>query len=368
MTARMEQFQGRLADLGLAGAVVNRPEHVFYLVGFTTLPRSLSFLVTGPRGVALVTRGNEALSRNLDSGLQVFPYEFYRPRQLRAVDEVVAEALRAACEAVGLRGGRIGVEASNLPWNVGPLVDGYGEIFPFGGTIESMRVQKDDDEIAAIRRAVAINDLGLAAAQRAIRAGASELDVYSAVYREVLLRHGLPFTLQGDFVSGPRTERIGGPATARRLETGDLFIIDIFPVLNWYKGDFTRTFVVGRPSERQKEMHLVLEAALAAGAAAIRPGLPACDLDAVVRNTIADAGYGDYFPHHAGHAIGLDHPEPPFIIPADPTPLQPRMVITLEPGIYVPGFGGMRLEQNYLVTENRAEPLSAFPLELTECR
>ena len=365
--ARLEQFQAQLANAGLVGAVVNRPEHVFYLVGFTAPPRGQSFLVIGPRGVALVARGNEALSRNLDPGLQVFPYEFYRPTQLRVAEEVIAAALSAAFDAVGLRSGRIGVEAGYLPWNVGPLVARRGEVVPLDGMIEAKRVQKDDDEITAIRRAVAINDLGLAAAQRTIRAGVTELDVFSAVYGEVLQHHGSAFTLQGDFVSGPRTERVGGPATDRRLETGDLFIVDIFPVLHWYKGDFTRTFVVGPPSERQKELHLVLEAALAAGAAAIRPGLRACDLDAVVRKTIAEAGYGDYFPHHSGHAIGLDHPEPPFIIPADPTPLQPRMVITLEPGIYVPGFGGMRLEQNYLVTENRAEPLSAYPLKLTEC-
>ena len=187
------------------------------------------------------------------------------------------------------------------------------------------------------------------------------------MYGEILHAFGSPYTLIGDFVSGPRTERVGGPASPRVLQAGDLFIIDIFPVLDWYKGDITRTFVAGQPTARQREVHRVLDEALAAGAAAIRPGLRACDLDAVVRGTVTRAGYGENFPHHSGHAIGLGHPKSPYIIPADPSELRPNMVITLEPGIYLPGEGGMRLEQNYLITESGAEGLSQFPRELIVC-
>ncbi|MCL4500013.1 MAG: Xaa-Pro peptidase family protein [Chloroflexi bacterium] len=366
MTARVERFRSELAEAGFDGAIVSRPEHVFYLCGYAAPVRGLTYLVVGPRGVGLVTSGKGAEIPG-EPEIQVFSYEYYRPTQLRDVDEASLEALAAGISTVGLRGVRTGVEDSYLSARAFQSLVSVCDAVSLGGLIERMRLRKDENEIAAIRRAVSINDRGLTVAQRVIAPGVSELEVYAAIYREVLLSHGAPYTLRGDFVSGARTERIGGPPSSRVLEEGDLFIIDIFPVLDWYKGDFTRNFVVGKPNARQLEVHRVLEDALAAGAAVIRPGIRACDLDAVVRESVTAAGYGAYFPHHSGHAIGLDHPEPPYIIPADPTPLQSRMVITLEPGIYIPGFGGMRLEQNFLVTDTGAEPLSSYPLKLIPC-
>lgn len=368
MSSRVHRFRAELDQAGLAGSVVSRPEHVFYLSGFTSPPRGQSFLVVGPRGTALVARGDqERLQNAAGSDVSVFAYEFYRPTILREADDAAQEALAAALSQSGLAGHRFGVEEDHLPMYALEAIANTGDAIPLDGQIERMRLRKDDEEIAAIRRAVAINDLGFAAARTAIRGGATELDVFAVVFEAILRAHRAPFTLDGDFVSGPRTERIGGPATERELRRGDLVILDIYPVLNWYKGDFSRTFVVGAASTRQREIHRVLEEALAQGAALARAGIRACDVDAVVRETISVAGYGDYFPHHSGHAIGLGHPEPPFIIPADPTPLEPDMVITLEPGIYLPGFGGMRLEQNYLIREAGAEPLSTFPLELISC-
>lgn len=357
----------KLMASGFAGAVVSRPEHVFYIAGFSPPLRGQAFVVVGPMGVALAAQGGPALARTVDPAIRAFPYQFYRPTELRDPDRAAREAVLAAVDAVGLSGKPVGIEAGHLPFGMSQALSSAGEILPLTGQIERLRWQKDDGEISLIRRAVSINDHAFEAARQAIRPGATELDVFAAVHREILLRHGAPFTLQGDFVSGPRTEKIGGPPTDRKLEPGDQFIMDLFPVLNWYKGDFTRCFVVGRASPQQEERHRILENALAAGAAAIRPGIRACDLDAVVRGAIGKAGYGEYFPHHSGHAIGLGHPEPPYIVPADPSPLLPRMVITLEPGIYLPGMGGMRLEQNYLVTEDGAEPLSTFPLTLISC-
>lgn len=366
MSSRAQRFQDELNRVGLAGAVVSRPEHIFYLSGFSAPLRGQTFLVVGPNGVVLVARGSLDQLQSTAPSANVFPYEYYRTDLLREADDAAGEALSEALAASGLKGQRFGTEEDHLPMYAFELTASLGDAVALDGQIERMRLKKDDDEVAAIRRAIAINDLGFAAARPVIRPGASELDVFDAVFGAILRAHGAPFTLDGDFVSGPRTERIGGPPTDRILRRGDLFIADIFPVLGWYKGDCTRTFVVGKATAKQREMHLVLEEALARGEAAIRPGLAAGDLDSAVRESVAGSGYGDYFPHHSGHAIGLGHPEPPFIVPADRTPLESGMVITLEPGIYVPGVGGMRLEQNYLVTENGAEPLSRFPLELVE--
>jgi len=367
MTARLDRLRGALGAAGFTGAVVSRPTHVHYLSGYNAPASGYTFLVAGPHGTALVVAGREPAAGSLPSEIQAFPYQFYRPTVLREAEDAAEEALLAAIDTVGLRGGAIGIESDHLPFGLAQALAGVGDVTSLDGEIERMRLQKDADEIAAIRRAVAINDRGLAAARRAIRHGATEIDVFAAVYGEILRDFGAPYTLIGDFVSGPRTERVGGPATARELQSGDLFIIDIFPILDWYKGDITRTFVVGEPTSRQRDVHRVLEEALAVGAAAIRPGLRACDLDAVVREAVSRAGFGENFPHHSGHAIGLGHPESPYIIPADASELRPNMVITLEPGIYLPGEGGMRLEQNFLITESGAEGLSQFPLELIVC-
>jgi Xaa-Pro aminopeptidase len=360
---RRERLLRELDRIGLAGAIVARREHVYYLSGHLPGTGVDALVLLGPRGCALVAPGKASPVE----GVEVISYVAYTHSRVVDAEAELREAFMAALEQTGLKGQRVGAEFSHLSASLAEQASDRCHLTSLAGTIEQLRRVKDADEIELIRHGVAMNDLGYQAARQAIRPGTSELEVFAAVSRAILLAHGEPFTMIGDFVSGPRTEGGGGPATDRRLEPGDLFIMDIFPVLRGYKGDLSRNFVVGEPTARQREIHRVLEDALVLGGAAIKPGLRACDLDSVVRKYVADAGYGDNFRHHAGHAIGLGHPERPYIIPADTEELQANQVITLEPGIYISGFGGMRLEQNYLITETGAEPLSTFPLELIAC-
>ena len=140
----------------------------------------------------------------------------------------------------------------------------------------------------------------------------------------------------------------------------------MYPVFKMYKSDMTRLFVASKPQEWQLKVHAVLEKAFSLAEAALRPGVPASEPDTIARRCISEAGYGD-MPHHAGHGLGLTHPEGPYIAPWDDIKLQERMVVAIEPGIQIPDLGYMRIECNYVVWADGPECLSRFPCKLYAC-
>ena len=281
--------------------------------------------------------------------------------------QAASAALTQAVVTAGLKGVRVGVEAAALGLGFAQEIRKVAEVVTLGDQIEAMRLRKDDEELSLIRRAVGILDHGFAAARRAIRPGVSELEVYAAIHRTILLENNAPFVFDVTFASGVNTEGRLGLPTDRELAEGDLFLVDLYPVLRMYKSDMTRMFVAGKPLAWQLKMHAVLEEALRLAEQTLRPGVPASEPDAVVRRCIAAAGYGDYIVHHAGHGLGLTHPERPYIAPWEDIELKERMVLAIEPGVYVPGLGGMRIEQNYVLWDDGAEPLSQVPFELLAC-
>jgi Xaa-Pro aminopeptidase len=309
----------------------------------------------------------EQLSETLRLGVEAVAYKADSTECVIDEWQAASAALSEAVVAAGLKGARVGVEPAAVAMGFAQEVGRVAEVMALGDQIETMRLRKDDEELSLIRRAVGILDHGFAAASRTIRPGVSELEVHAAIHRTILLENNAPFVFDATFASGPNTEGNLGPPTDRELAEGDLFLIDLYPVLRMYKSDMTRMFVAGKPLAWQKEMHAVLKEALRTAERALRPGVPASEPDAVVRRCITAAGYGDYIVHHAGHGLGLTHPERPYIAPWEDMPLEERMVLAIEPGIYVPGLGGMRIEQNYVLWDGGAEPLSQVPFELVAC-
>src|SRR5262249_6741036 len=157
----------------------------------------------------------------------------------------------------------------------------------------------------------------------------------------------------GDFAVSPGPERRGGPPTDRVLEPGDMLILDFSVVLGGYRSDFTNTLVVGRePTPDQRRLGDLCCRALAAGAQELRAGGECRTVYAAVRGVFEKEGVAEHFPHHAGHGLGLTHPEAPYFVRgATDETLLAGDVVTLEPGLYVPGVGGIRIEHNYLVTD-----------------
>ena len=359
---RLNRLRRTLAP-DFVGAVVALPIHTHYLSGQPPGSRAPSYVVVGPERAVLIAPGS---APQCDPAVELIAYDAYRHDRPVDPHANAEAALIAAVERAALVGKAVAIEAEWLPQRLALAVAARCTVGPLGERLERQRMVKDDAEIARIRRAAGIIDGAFAAVRDNLRAGRSELAVYEDAVHAILLAHGEPFTMECVFISGPRTLEIIGPPTGRIIEQGDLLIFDVYPYLHGYKVDVTRTFCVGTASDEQRRLHALLERALAAGAAALRPGASGGSVDAAARGVIADAGYGAYSTHHMGHAIGLFHPERPSIVPGERLTLAEGMVITLEPGVYVPGIGGLRLEQNFIVRDGPPEPLSQFPLELIE--
>ncbi len=257
------------------------------------------------------------------------------------------------------------VEESALPLSAlaaldtAPAAEG-GEL---GSIIRSLRRKKETDEISLLQRCLRAAEAGHARALEVVRPGVSELDVYREVQSASLEAAGRPVLLYGDFrASTPARPKVGGLPTTYKLQDGDLFLLDFSVVMDGYRGDTTNTIHVGKhPRESQSEMYEQCRSALLKGESALAPGEAASRVYEVVSKELEVAGHGP-LAHHAGHGIGLAHPEPPILVPESEDELAAGDVVTLEPGLYVEGIGGVRLEHNYLITEKGFQRLSDHAL------
>jgi Xaa-Pro aminopeptidase len=232
-------------------------------------------------------------------------------------------------------------------------------------TVAGMRRRKDPDELEVLRRCMRATEAGHAWARAHLKPGMTELDVYNGVCAACIGTAGQPVIVYGDFAVSPGPERRGGPPTDRVLQAGDLFILDYSVVIEGYRSDFTNTLAVG-PAPRPEQVRLfdLCLAAMAAGEGALRPGAACKAVYEAVRGVFEQAGVAEHFPHHAGHGLGLSHPEAPFFVRHATETLHAGDVVTLEPGLYVPGLGGIRIEHNYLITDYGFERLSRHEIAL----
>jgi Xaa-Pro aminopeptidase len=232
-------------------------------------------------------------------------------------------------------------------------------------TLAALRRRKDPDEVALLRRCMRATEAGHAWARANVRPGMTELDVYGGVNSACIQAAGHAVVVYGDFAVSPGPERRGGPPTGRALEPGDMFILDYSVVIDGYRSDFTNTLVVGRePNAEQRRLYDLCTAAMGAGEKELRAGAACLTVYEAVRGVFEKAGVAEYFPHHAGHGLGLTHPEAPFFVRHATETLLAGDVVTLEPGLYVPDVGGIRIEHNYLVTGPGYDRLSNHTIAL----
>jgi Xaa-Pro aminopeptidase len=227
-----------------------------------------------------------------------------------------------------------------------------------------LRRQKGPDEIAILESCMRATDAGHAWARAHLEPGMTELDVYRGVNSACIQAAGHPVVVYGDFaVSGPG--RRGGGPTERVLQPGDLFILDYSVVINGYRSDFTNTLAVGRePTAGQQRLYDLCRAAMAAGETVLRAGAPCQTVYDAVRGVFEKEGVAQYFPHHAGHGLGLAHPEAPYFVRHSDETVLENEVVTLEPGLYLPDAGGPRIENNYLTTKEGYRQLSHHTIAL----
>jgi Xaa-Pro dipeptidase len=282
------------------------------------------------------------------------------------------ECVDQAAQTLGLDGKVIGVEPTQMR-----VVESFllshsapnAKITSAADLLKQMRMTKDAGEIATMRRAAKVPERVLAEAIKRIKPGMTEMQV-AGIFMSVsfeqnpqepasppLVQTGLSAAFPHAFAGG------------RTVQAGDLMVVDFGAVVDDYGSDITRTIAIGaEPSAEMKHVYEVVKQANAAGRAAVRPGILAEDVDAAAREVIERAGYGKYFTHRTGHGLGLEGHEAPYMVKGDKTLLQPGMTFTVEPGIYIEGKGGVRIEDDMVVTETGGESLTTFTRDMIVAR
>jgi Xaa-Pro aminopeptidase len=340
--------------------IISNPRHLLYLCGLYCTPLELSswgtnFLVINTRSGHTTLIAHSFIQ---SAAMTAYYDDLVLWRSYDASHTPTADWFQGAVNQLNLFTQNYGIQqaACEYGWLPhGVLVQPVLDVNPI---LERMQRQKDADELALIRRNVQVVEAGHLAARQTIRPGATELDVYNAICTAMTHAAGMPILPLGDFVSGERAFRIGGPPTDRVLKAGEVMIVDLFPVVAGYRADFTATIAVGdQPSDAQRRLDDALHAALAAGETLLRPGSSTSAIYAAVKSTLDAQGYDGNFPHHAGHGLGLGHPQAPYLVADSTETLLEDDVITLEPGAYGPDFGA-RIEHNYRITAGGYERLS----------
>jgi Xaa-Pro dipeptidase len=269
--------------------------------------------------------------------------------------------------STAVKPGRIGVDKF---WPSGfllGLLDLRSDIKPCAGSapLDMARMHKDGEEIARMRYASLQNDKAVGAAIGALSAGMTETAL-AAFLTETYAELG------ADFPAGPQCVCFGANAAdphhmpgKSALAAGDCALLDIFTPFSRYWCDMTRTVYFGSVSREEEKIYETVRKANESAIAAIRPGIPLREIDAIARNIITEAGYGEYFTHRLGHGAGLECHEPPDCGAGSGIEAAPGMIFSVEPGIYIPGKYGVRIEDLVLVTETGGEPLNAYPKTLT---
>ena len=364
MTAsRLERLTASLRTSGLDAVVLNPGPTLKYLTGlnFHLMERPVVLMVAPGRDPVIVLPELELPKVGL------FPYKV----QAFAYGEIPTEwdgVFRQAIQSLGLDGKRIGVEPRNLRLlEFRHVQAGAPEAdFPDASdALAALRIRKDAAEIESMRRAVKIAQDGLEATLPLIKVGMSEREVAAELVMQ-LLRHGsdseLPFA---PIVSGgPNAANPHASPSDRKLQVGDLLVVDWGAAYNGYISDLTRTFAVVEVDDECQKIHKIVQQANAAGRAAGKPGAPCAAVDKAARDVIEAAGYGKYFTHRTGHGIGMEGHEDPYMRGDNMQLLETGMAYTVEPGIYLTERNGVRIEDNMVVTESGAESLSDMPREI----
>lgn len=274
-----------------------------------------------------------------------------------------AGAFVALGESLGLRGSILGVDDRTMrvfEWMALTAHIPALHVAAFGADLLAIRAIKTAAEVALLRQAIALSEAALADTLAALQVGMTERQI-ADVLTDNLRRHGSQGHAFGPIVlSGERSALPHGTPSDRLLADGDLLLFDFGGTVDGYPADITRTFIFGEASDRACEIHEVVRGANAAARAAVRPGVTAGEIDRIARAHIVAAGYGEAFTHRTGHGLGLDVHEMPNIAPDDDTVLAEGMVFTIEPGVYLSEVGGVRVEDNILVTADGGESLTTF--------
>jgi Xaa-Pro dipeptidase len=341
---RRDRLRAALTDAGHEAALVTRLVNVRYLTGFS-----------GSNGALLVTPTDAVLATD---GRYVTQSAAQAPDVEVVVDRAVAVALVREAARRGI--GRLAFESHDV------TVDLHGELGSAGGSIElrslgqeveKLRVVKDDAEIAAVAQACAIADRAFAELLSTLRPGRTERDV-AAELESRMRAHGADGpSFETIVASGPNSAVPHHRPSDRELGAGEFLKLDFGALCAGYHSDMTRTVVLGPIADWQRELYELVASAQAAGRAAVASGASGDAVDTAARSVIEEAGRGEQFVHGLGHGVGLEIHEAPSLAHGSASVLDASMIVTVEPGVYLPGQGGVRIEDTLVVPAAGAEPV-----------
>jgi len=360
---RLAKLAEVLPTSGIDALALNSGPSLSYLSGLhfhlSERPELLIFVPGKP--LAIVLPELEAGKVNsLDFPLQSFPYKEDPNTWVTAFKQAVA--------FTGIDGCRIGLEPRRfrvLELRLLEVAAPGAKMLSAEDAIASVRMHKDVSEISAMQSAVDIAQDALKATIPLIKIGMTERELAAELTLQ-LLRHGsdpqLPFS--PIVASGPNSANPHATPTDRSLVKGDMLILDWGASFKGYLSDLTRTFAIGEPDPQMVQVAKLVEKANFAARDRARPGIPAGEVDSAARSVIEVAGYGEYFIHRTGHGLGLESHEEPYIRSDNQLPLVNGMTFTIEPGIYLPGRWGVRVEDDFVITSTGGESLSNLPRQL----
>ncbi|HET89871.1 MAG TPA: aminopeptidase P family protein [Chloroflexi bacterium] len=283
-------------------------------------------------------------------------------------EEGHTDAFQRACAALELRDRVIGVEALRMRLLEVRLLERYApgsRILPAEDVLAELRMCKDEQELTHMRRAVSRVEAALGATMRQVKAGMTEREVAGLLTMHMLQAGGEALAFEPIVVAGPNAASPHAVPSDRAIQPGETIVVDCGVTVGGYASDITRTFAIGELAPELAAVYEAVRAANEAGRAAAGPGVPAENVDRAARQVIEAAGYGPHFIHRTGHGLGLETHEPPYIVAGNQRRLQPGMTFTVEPGIYLPGRGGVRIEDDVVITDDGAASLTTFPRHFT---
>jgi Xaa-Pro dipeptidase len=268
-------------------------------------------------------------------------------------------------EGFGIR--KFGLDALNIEsWRVlAKSIGGEERLKADGSFIRELRKVKTEEEIALMRKAAELTNEGMRVAYETVAPGLKEYEVAAEIEYAMRKRGSYGTAFETIVASGPCSAFPHGGCSDREICEGDLVIVDLGATYKFYRSDMTRTLVAGKPSEKQRKLYQIVKTAQEKAFETMKSNVKAKDVDAAARKIIGDSGYGKYFVHSLGHGVGLEVHEAPTLSPGSIETLAVGNVVTDEPGIYLVGYGGVRIEDTMLVQKKGAEKLTVGPYTLT---
>lgn len=350
---RIQKLRDTLAELELDGFLIQSRMDQYWLTGFTGED---GYALVTPRAVALLTDGR--FDENAD---REAPYARKVLRKKRTPDVTAAAIKKFRVKRLGFNPAQMSVsDHVALRKHLKPA-----KLVPAGDPITPHRAIKDAGEVKRMRQSIAIAEKAFEKVRRWLKPGLTEKEIAAKLVYEMQRLGAQGETFPSIVACGPNSSLPHAVPGMRKLKKNEILLVDWGAHVDWYGSDLTRVVWLGSIPRRMREIFEVVREAHDRATEAVRPGITAHQLDHVARKVIQKAGYGKMFNHALGHGLGLVAHEIPRIGKGTDTVLEPGMVITIEPGVYLPGVGGVRLEDDVLVTESGHEVLSSLPVEFS---